>query len=57
MNVQLITEDMFRLEGYIDDTFQLIFEALEIAAASDDHYAPAFGALAEKLALAAGDWM
>jgi hypothetical protein len=57
MIVQLVTKDTFRIEAGIDDTFQLIFEALEIAASSDDVYAPAFGALAEQLALAAGDWM
>ena len=57
MLIQLVTKDTFRLEAGIDDTFQLIFEALEIAASSDDVYAPAFGALAEQLAIAAGDWM
>ena len=45
------------MEADIDDTFQLIFEALEIAAASSDVYAPEFGALAQRLAEETADWM
>lgn len=49
-------DDGFTLSGTIDEDFQLIFEALEMAAASKDKFAPAFAALSEKLSMQSEDW-
>lgn len=58
MKIQKMADGLsFRLEGSIDHAFQLIYEALEIAAASNDIYAPEFSALADKLLFESADWM
>lgn len=49
-------DDTFTFEGSIDRDFQLIFEALELAAASNDQFAPAFAVLAEQVADQSQDW-
>ena len=57
MTIHRTADGGFRLEGDVDHTLQLIFEALEIAAASSDNYAPDFAALAGRLLEETADWM
>lgn len=57
MKLQLTADGGFRMEGDIENTFQLIYEALEIASRSDDIFAPDFAALASSLMEETADWM
>lgn len=57
------TDGRFTLEGNFHvtktmqaDHFQLIYEALEIAAHSDDKFAPAFRAMCDELMDLTRDW-